>query len=92
MRGDAALPDKPDRADSRKRTEFDMQRRRGERGREDSRGRVDLTVEGARSRGVRAGAGALTAGESLVRNGLTWSEPGAGDGAVRRISGHARSR
>lgn len=51
-----------------------------------------------RSRGVTATCycsfslqSVLCSEESLARIGLTWV-PGAGDGAIRRISGHARPK
>lgn len=71
MRGKAALPDKPDRADSRKRTEFDMQRgRRGDSKEEEKIAGgelgVDLTVEGERSRGIRATGAALSLRENRL--------------------------
>lgn len=54
--------------------------------------KVDLTVEGEGAGGYGRTGGywhsLRAAGESLARSGSTW-DSGAGDGAVRRISGHA---
>lgn len=96
-----AMSDKPDRANSHNEDEVSHatvdKRRRVQKEKAIYQGwsiRVDLTVGrgGGASLGGTATGAALTAGESLVRSGSTWPELGAGDGAVRRISGHARPR
>jgi hypothetical protein len=72
---------------------IEEKKKRDQKGKKRHKGvevKVDLlTVEGEGAGGYgRTGGHWTRAGESLARSGST-SDPGAGDGAVRRISGHA---